>query len=80
MKMVHWQQDRKRFKKIGGNILANCENPEETFEWTPIEPNNCECQPPTSNEIKQIKGYKYLKILKSLDEETVSEYSVIDRV
>jgi len=40
-------------------------NPEETFEWTPVESNDCESLPPTINEIKQQR--KRLK-LKNLSE------------
>lgn len=72
--------------------LLNCENPKDTFEWTPVEPNDREYLPSTSNEIKQqIKTLKKTKkigenrsqgeILKSLDEETVLRiHSVIERI
>jgi exonuclease III len=80
-----------KWRQYFGQLL-NCENPEETFEWTIVESNDCECLPPTSNEIKQqINRLKNQKspgedgiqgeILKRLDEETISRiHSVIERV
>jgi len=71
-----------KWRQYFGQLL-NCENPEKTFEWTLVESNDCECLPPNSNEIKQqikkLKNQKspeevgiHGKILKLLDEETVS--------
>lgn len=72
--------------------LFNCENPEETFEWTLVETNDCECLPPTRNGNKtkniKVKNQKSLgedgiqgEILKKLDEETVSRiHSLIEIV
>ncbi|XP_025421560.1 uncharacterized protein LOC112691510 [Sipha flava] len=41
-----------KWRQYFGQIL-NCENPEETFEFPLVETNDCECLPPTRNEIKQ---------------------------
>ncbi|VVC44605.1 Reverse transcriptase domain [Cinara cedri] len=72
--------------------LLNCENPEETFEWTLVETNDYECLPPTINETRQqilrLKNQKSPRedriqgeILKKLDEETVSKiHSIIEIV
>ncbi|XP_008181820.1 uncharacterized protein LOC103309055 [Acyrthosiphon pisum] len=80
-----------KWRQYFGQLL-NCENPEETFVWTIEETNDCECLPPTSNEIKQqilrLKNQKSPgedgiqgEILKKLDEETISRiHSIIETV
>ncbi|KAL4084333.1 hypothetical protein QTP88_028157 [Uroleucon formosanum] len=80
-----------KWRQYFGQLL-NCENSEETFVWTIEETNDCECLPPTSNEIKQqilrLKNQKspgedgiQEEILKKLDEETISRiHSIIETV
>jgi hypothetical protein len=37
-----------KWRQYFGQLL-NYENPEETFEWSLVETNDCECLPPTKN-------------------------------
>lgn len=45
-------------------LLLDCENPVETFTWTPVEPNDIDYPSPTNDEIlQQFKRLKTIKLL-----------------
>jgi len=72
--------------------LLNFKNPVETFTWTPTEPNDVDCPPPSKEEIlKQLNRLKNHKtpgedriqgeLLKNLDEGTVNRiHNIIESI